>query len=207
LPNDHLLNPDDSVQGWPIEKGTLTVTAATGVAYVEIFGEGDDVCHVWIEYPPENGGSVQRVVTLSEQDLRSRLPEAKRKGKLRVEVRSLGGGCLEIDDFAKTCSKEVATLKIPSAVPGLPKTAFRGKKLGHSAMEGSEAHEFVFASALRQDRVMSRVVVYHGLSVDGLEFVYDDDSRQLFGKKGGKPGGDVYELGKSYLLSHLNPRE
>jgi len=184
-----------------MEKGSLTVTAATGVAYVEIFGEGDDVCRAWIEYPPENGGPAQRVVTLSEQELRSRLPEAKRKGKLRVSVKSLGGGSLDVDDFAKTCSKEVACLKIPSAVPGLPKTAFRGKKLGLSAMKGSEAHEFVFTSALRQDRVLSRVVVYHGLALDGMEFVYDDDSRQLFGKKGGKPGGDVFELGMSFPCS------
>jgi len=42
--------------------------------------------------------------------------------------------------------------------------------------------------------VLSKVVVYHGSAVDGMEFVYDDDSRQLFGKKGGKPGGDVFDM-------------
>ncbi|KAK4156447.1 putative peptidase family-domain-containing protein [Chaetomidium leptoderma] len=193
LPNDPVLNPDDSVQGWPMD-GSLTVTAATGVSYLEIFGEGDDVCHAWIEYQPENGGSVHRLVSLSEQELRGRLPEAKRKGRLRISVKSYGGGTLDIDDFAKLCSKEAACLKIPSAVPGLPKTAFRGKKLGLSQMEGSETHEVVFTGALRQDRVLSKVVFYHGLAVDGMEFVYDDDSRQLFGKKGGKEGGDVFDM-------------
>ncbi|AEO60225.1 hypothetical protein MYCTH_2309250 [Thermothelomyces thermophilus ATCC 42464] len=194
LPNDPVLNPDDSVQGWPMENGTLTVTAATGVAYVEIYGEGDDVCHAWVEYQPENGGPVLRSVSLSEHDLRARLPEGKRKGVLRISVKSYGGGSLVVDDFSKLCSKEAACLRLPSAMPGLPKMAFRGKKLGLSQMEGSEAHEVVFTSALKHDRVLSKVIVYHGLAVDGMEFVYDDDSRQVFGKKGGKAGGDVFDM-------------
>jgi hypothetical protein len=212
LPNDPVLNPDDSVHGWPMEGGTLTVTAATGVSYVEIYAEDDDVCHAWIEYPPENGGPVHRMVSLSEQELRGRLPEGKRKGRLRISVKSYGGGALDVDDFTKLCSKEAACVKIPSSVPGLPKTAFRGKKLGHSQMEGSEAHEFVFTSALRQDRVLSSVVVYHGSAVDGIEFVYDDESRQLFGKKGGKEGGDVFDMGMcrtppSCFLSEKGPEK
>lgn len=207
LPNDPVLNPDDSVQGWPMD-GTLTLTAATGIAYVEIFAGDDDLCHAWIEYPPENGGGVHRTVALTEQDLRSRLPSSspssgpsnnntkgKEKEKLRISVKSYGGGTLDVDDFSRLCSKEAACLKLPGALPGLPRTAFRGKRLGQSAMEGSEAHEFVFTSALRQDRVLSRIVFYHGSAVDGLEFVYDNDSRQLLGKKGGKEGGDAFDMG------------
>lgn len=207
LPNDPPSNPDISVQGWPSEGGTLAVTAASGVAYLEIFAEGDDVCHAWVEYTPtDNGSGIRRLVSLSEQDLRSRLPEGKRKGKLRISVKSFAGGALEVDDFGKLCSKEESCLKLPSAVPGLPKSAFRGKRLGHGRMEGSEGQEFVFTSALRQDRVLSRIVFYHGSAVDGLEFVYDDDSRQLFGKKGGKEGGDVFDMGTfrpSYLMCIL----
>ncbi|KAK3941195.1 putative peptidase family-domain-containing protein [Diplogelasinospora grovesii] len=191
LPNDPSLNPDDSVQAWPVDGGVM-VTSSTGIAYLEIYGEGDDVCHHWVEYPAENG-SIQRHVQLSEQELRNRLPESKRKGKLRICVWSLGGGELDIDDFKKLCSKE-STLKLPSAVPGIPKTAYRGKKLGNSQMEGSQPHEFLFTSTLRQDRVLSRIIFYHGFAVDGLEFVYDDDSRQLFGKRGGKEGGDAFDM-------------
>ena len=206
LPNDPVLNPDDSVHGWPMEGGALAVTAATGVAYLEIYAEGDDVCRAWIEYPPENGGPVRRLVSLAEQDLRAKLPEqgGKRKGRLRLSVKSYGGGSLEIDDFSKLCSKEAACVKIPSAVPGLPKTALRGKKLGLSQMEGSEPHEFVFTSVLADHRVLSRVVFYHGFAVDGIEFVYDDDSRQLFGKKGGKEGGDSFDMGTNTPL-HIPP--
>ncbi|KAL1844092.1 hypothetical protein VTJ49DRAFT_4944 [Mycothermus thermophilus] len=194
LPSDPNPNPDPSIQGWPLDKGFLVVTSAAGIAYVEIFAGNDDICRAWIEYLPLNGAPTQRSVSLSDQELRERLPEDKRKGRLRISVKSLGGGCLDIDDFGKACSKEASCLKIPSAVPGLPKTALRGMKLGMSQMEGSKPHEFVFTSALRQDRVLSKIIVYHGFAVDGLEFVYDDDSKQLFGKKGGKPGGDVFEL-------------
>ncbi|KAL2268120.1 hypothetical protein VTJ83DRAFT_2966 [Remersonia thermophila] len=194
LPSDPSSNPDPSIQGWPFDKGSLTVTSAAGIGYVEILAGDDDLCHAWIEYLPSNGGSPQRSVTLTEQELRDRLPEDKRKERLRISVRSLAGGSLDIDDFAKMCSKGASSLKIPSAVPGLSKTAFRGMKLGLSQMEGSQPQEVVFTSSVRQDRVLSKILVYHGGALDGLEFVYDDDSRQLFGKRGGKPGGDVFEL-------------
>ncbi len=164
------------------------------------------MCHNWIEYPPENG-SVQRQLSLNEQDLRSRLPEDKRKGILKVSAKSIGGGTLDIDDFHKLNSKD-SSLKLPGSmkipqggpmvpgVPGMAKMAYRGKKVGFSQMEGSEPQEVVFNGALKQDRVLSRVICYHGVAVDGLEFVYDDDSRQLFGKSGDKEEGDSFDMGR-----------
>ena len=196
LPNDVMLNPDDSVHAWPVEGGNVVATAATGIAYMELLVDGDDLCHHWIEYQTENGG-IQRQVVLSEQELRSRLPENQRKSKLGLSIKSLAGGELNIADFGKLCSKE-SSFKLPSSIPGMGKTAYRGMKLGFSQMEGSQPHELVFTSSMRQDRVLSRIIFYHGFALDGMEFVYDDDSRQLFGKKGGKPGGDVFELGTSF---------
>ncbi|KAK0610463.1 putative peptidase family-domain-containing protein [Bombardia bombarda] len=192
LPNDPVLSLDDSVQAWPLEGAHLMVTAATGVAYLELYGDGDDVCHHWIEYQNDNGSTLRQVL-LAEAELRNRLPEEKRKGSLKIYVKSHGGGGLEISDVRKLCSKE-SYFRLPSVVPGMGKIACRGKKLGASRMEGTERHELVFTSAVRQDRVLSRLVFYHGLALDGIEFVYDDDSRQLFGKQGGKQGGDVFEM-------------
>jgi len=194
LPNDPVLNSDDSVQVWPVESGAVVVTAATGLGYVEIYGDGDDVCHHWLEYPAENG-SIQRQLLLNEQELRNRLPEEKRKGNLKICLKSLGGGSLDIDDFKKLCSSKESCLRLPGGVPGLGKTAYRGKKLGFSQMEGTEQQEVIFTSSLRQDRILSRIIFYHGFAFDGIEFVYDDDSRQLFGKRGGKPGGDTFDMG------------
>ncbi|CAF3474880.1 unnamed protein product [Fusarium graminearum] len=187
LPNDPPMNADASVQAFPVESGNILVMAATGVFFVEIYAEGDDVCHAWIEYPIDQG-MPSRQVTLSESELRGRLPDKKRKGAMKISVKSYGGGSIDIDDYKKFVSKE-SLVKLSSG-----KNGFRSQKMGCSKMDGTQPTEAVFTSATKQDRVLSRVVVYHGMAVDGMEFVYDDDSRQLFGKKGGKEGGDTFEF-------------
>lgn len=189
LPNDPPMSPDGSVQAFPVENGNVLVMAATGIFFVEIHADGDDVCHAWIEYPTDQG-TPSRQITLTESELRGRLPEKKRKGSLKISVKSYGGGSLEIDDYKKFTSKE-SLIKLSNG-----KSAFRSQKLGSSKMDGSQPTDAIFTSAVKQDRVLSRVVTYHGMAVDGMEFIYDDDSRQLFGKKGGKEGGDTFEFGK-----------
>ncbi|UKZ76095.1 hypothetical protein TrVFT333_003791 [Trichoderma virens FT-333] len=152
LPNDTPTNPDESVQAFAIDGGNVLAVAQTGISFIEIYGEGDDVCRAWIEYIPDNNSPIQRQVTMIEQDLRARLPEAKRKGRVKVSVKSHGGGSLDIDDFKAFASKQ-SSVKLPGG-----KVAFRCKSLGESKMQGSEPHEVVFTSALKQDRVMSRVI-------------------------------------------------
>ncbi|KAM0429868.1 hypothetical protein ACHAQK_010985 [Fusarium lateritium] len=189
LPTDPSLNPDGSVQAFPVENGNILVMAATGIFFVEIFADGDDVCHAWIEYLSEQGAP-SRQITLSESELRGRLPEKKRKGPIKISVKSYGGGSLDIDDYKKFTSKE-SQVKLSNG-----KNSFRSQKLGSSEMDGSQPTEVVFPNASKQDRIVSRVVVYHGMAVDGMEFFYDDGSQELFGKKGGKDGGDTFEFGK-----------
>ncbi|KAH6653752.1 putative peptidase family-domain-containing protein [Truncatella angustata] len=191
-PNDPVLNLDNSVQAWPVEDGKVLVTAPTGVSYLELYPEGDDLCHTWIEYPAENG-QVQRHLTLTEKELKERLPEDKRQAKLKVCIKSHGGGNLDIGDFGSLSSKSSA-LKLSFAVGPIGKFAFRGNKLGMSQMEGSEPQEFIFTSVKKQERVLSKIVFYHGFAFDGMEFFYDDESSQLFGKRGGKPGGDTFDM-------------
>jgi hypothetical protein len=43
---------------------------------------------------------------------------------------------------------------------------------------------------------MIQVRVYHGFALDGIEFFYEDATSQLFGKRGGKPGGSEFNLGQ-----------
>ncbi|ORY60899.1 putative peptidase family-domain-containing protein [Pseudomassariella vexata] len=193
LPNDPLLNPDASLQAWPVEDGKVQIIAPTGVSYLEIFPEGDDVCHTWIEYPAEKG-TLQRIIVLTEKELLNRLPENKRQSsKMQISIKSHGGGNLDIADFRTLCSKASA-LKLSFGPGPLGQTAFRSYKLGLSQMEGSEPHEFVFTSFKEKNRVLSKIVFYHGLAFDGMEFFYDDNSSQLFGKRGGKAGGDTFDM-------------
>ncbi|KAI0121657.1 putative peptidase family-domain-containing protein [Xylariales sp. AK1849] len=192
LPNDPLLNSDESVQAWPVEDGRVVVMAPTGISYIEIYPEGEDLCRTWIEYPTENG-QAQRNITLTEKELRERLPEDKRQSKVKICVKSNGGGNLDVNDFGVLCSASTS-MKLNIGIGPLARTAHRGNKLGLSQMDDSEPHEFIFTSVKEKKRVLSRIVFYHGFALDGLEFFYDDNSSQLFGKRGGKRGGDAFEM-------------
>ncbi|EOD45045.1 putative zinc metalloproteinase protein [Neofusicoccum parvum UCRNP2] len=105
---------------WTADNANILITAETGIAWIELYPQGDDVCHTWIEYLQNDGNMAgPRLLTLTEADLRAKLPADKRKKPLKLEVFSYG---------------------------------------------------------------------------DGIEFFYDDDTSQLFGKRGGQPGGSEFKL-------------
>ncbi|KEY64388.1 hypothetical protein S7711_06417 [Stachybotrys chartarum IBT 7711] len=187
LPNDPPVNADDSVQAFPTEGGSVLASATTGIVFVEIYAEGDEVCHAWIEYATE-GGPPQRQISLTEQDLRARLPETKKKSRVKVVLWSHGGGSLTIEDFKKFASKE-SSVKIGSG-----KVAFRSKRVGQPKSSDGDSHEVAFTSAVKLERVLSRVFVYHGTGIEGLEFIYDDESAQMFGKGGDRRNSDIFEF-------------
>ncbi|KAG5983870.1 hypothetical protein E4U55_006855 [Claviceps digitariae] len=176
LPNDAPRNADHSAHAFATEPGTIIATAATGISHVEIFGDGDNVCHAWLEFAMENG-PVQRQLALTEQDLRARLPEAKRKGRMSISIKSHGGGSLTITDFSEFTSKG-AMVKL-----GGSKMAFRSQVLDAAKTEGDEQQDLVFTSAVNKDKVMSQVIAYHTSALHGLEFVYDDNTSQLMGER------------------------
>jgi hypothetical protein len=192
LPTDPPRQNDDSVQVWPVDNGNVIVTAAAGVAYVEIFTQGDEFCRTWQEFGDGNGnGPIQRQVVLTEQELRYRLPEDKRKSKLKLSIKSCAGGSHEVEDFGLLASK-ASRVKFSNG-----QLAFRSSKLGLSQMDGSRPEEVVFDSTLYQTKLMTQVRVYHGYALDGIEFVYEDSTSQLFGKRGGQPGGSEFNLGEN----------
>jgi hypothetical protein len=166
------------------------VTAGSGVAYLEIFTQGDDLCHFWQEFGDGNGnGPIQKQVILTEQELRGRLPENRRKAKIKLSIKSIAGGSHEVEDFNLLASK-ASRVKLPNGQP-----AFRSSNLGLSQMEGSQPEEVVFWSAIQQTKLMTCVRVFHGFALDGVEFVYEDSTSQLFGKRGGQPAGSEFNLG------------
>lgn len=193
---DKIPYPDGTVHGWTVEKDKLLITASSGLLCTEIFAEGDDFCGTWIEYPRD--GHMVRRATLVEAELRDRLPEDKRRSKMKIIVRSMAGGELVIDDLHQLCTK--SSLKLTSGP--LSKLAYRSTKVGSSQLKDSEPQEVVFSNAVASiNRILTSVTVYHGNAVDGLEFHYDDGSSQLFGKRA--TGGDRFIMGKSLVLSPL----
>jgi len=61
-------------------------------------------------------------------------------------------------------------------------------------MEGSQPQEVVFDSAIQQTKLLTQVRVYHGFALDGMEFVYEDSTSQLFGKRSEKSGPSEFNL-------------
>lgn len=180
LTSDMPLNSDESIQVWTVDNGTILVTAATGIAFIEIFTDGDDICRQHLEYIDGNGPSgPPRQITLTEADLRSRLPDDTRKRKIKLEIHSAGMGKHVVEDVSALNPKS-ARVKLPNG-----QVAFRGGKLGFSQLEGSQPHEVLLSSVTDQRKLLMHVRVYHGFAMDGIEFFYEDRTSQLFGKRSG----------------------
>lgn len=194
LPSDMPVLPEENIMVWAVEKGSALVTSSTGISFVEIYVEGDDLCRHWIEYVDKaNGPSIApRQITLTEQEIRTRVGEANKTKKLRLKIFSVGQGEHEIDDFSQHVGSKGVGIKLPGGRYG-----FKGSKLGFSQMEGSQPQELILHSASEKHKLLTCVRVYHGFALDGLEFVFADGETQLFGKRGGKDGGDEFYLDAS----------
>jgi len=191
LPTDPSVPPEDSIQVWAVDKGAALVTASTGIAFIEIYTEGDELCRHWIEYlDPASGssGGAPRQITLTEAELRAKVGEANKNKKLKIKIFSLGQGDHEVADFAQHVSKD-SKLKLPDSRIG-----FRGSKVGFSQMDGTKPQEVLLRSSHEKRKLLVAIRVYHGFALDGIEFVYEDGENQLFGKKGGKEGGDEFPI-------------
>ncbi|KXS93529.1 hypothetical protein AC578_2188 [Pseudocercospora eumusae] len=194
LPTDQASHPDSSVQVWTVENNTALITAATGVAWIEIYPDGDDVCHHWIEYLEQ---SAPRQINLTEQVIKDQLPAEKKKRKIRLQIFTCGGGELDVPDLSKLYTSD-SKVKLPDGRPG-----FKGTKLGHGAMQGSKPQELILGhcekkqwgvAGEKKSRLLLSVKVYHGDCLDGIEFCYEDGKNELFGKRGGRPGGSDFAL-------------
>ena len=197
LPADVPLNIDDSVQVWPVDNGKVLVTAPTGIVFIEIFAEGDDICHAWIEYSNNEGGvsgGFSRQVMVSESDLKARLPDEKRNKRIKLVIHSAGQGYHTVEDFGQLKSKS-SIVKLPNGQSG-----FRSGKLGASKQEGSQPEVVILESALVQTKLLTSIKVFHGFAIDGVEFFYEDSTSQLFGKRGGNAGGSEFMFGKQFRV-------
>ena len=195
LPTDSNLGNDDGVQVWPVDNGKVVVTAPSGVAFIELFTGGDEFCRAWIEYSNSDGGpsgTLPRQVVLAESDLRARLRDDKKHDRFSLSIHSAAQGSYKIDDFGKFKSKG-SIIKLPNGQPG-----FRGSKVGSSTQEGSRPEQVLLESALIQTKLLTSIKVFHGLAVDGIEFLYEDSSSQMFGKRGGTGIGGEFIFGEIF---------
>lgn len=220
--DDQPWSQDDGIQYYPIGNGRVLCTAASGISFIEIHLDGEDVCKHWIDYTniDPRGSGLPRQVILTDADIRAKLPEDKRKQKVRLEVFAGSSKSLSIPDLADVLSKshviilpplrqapkkdEGLTMNAINSVAGLGRSldtrqAFKGKKLGLSQQQGSQPQQVILDSVSLHTKLLTSVKVYWGFALDGIEFCYEDGQSQLFGKRGGKPGGDEFLFGKCTL--------
>ncbi|KAB8221306.1 putative peptidase family-domain-containing protein [Aspergillus novoparasiticus] len=192
LPGDAPMSSDDSVQVWPVENGKILITATTGIAFLELYAEGDDVCHNFIEYinTESSSNGLPRQVTVTENELRQRVFGTDKEKKKDIKLTAFSGalGSHTVDSIIDLKSKQ-SVVKLPKG-----HTGYKGSKLGFSQMEGSQPDQLLLDCAFASTKLLTSIRVYHGAAVDGLEFFYEDATSQLFGKRGGKPGGDDFVL-------------
>ncbi|KAF7114077.1 hypothetical protein CNMCM5793_007057 [Aspergillus hiratsukae] len=192
LPSDAPVSSDDSVQVWPVENGKILFTASSGIAFIELYAEGDDVCHNFIEYLNSESSSngLPKQVTVTESELRQRLfgNEKEKKKNIRLAVFSGALGSYTVDSIGSLKSK-LSLVKLPKGQSG-----YKSGKLGFSQMDGSQPEQLLLDCAFVSTKLLTSIKVYHGLALDGLEFCYEDSTSQLFGKREGKQGGDEFIL-------------
>ncbi|THC88543.1 hypothetical protein EYZ11_012011 [Aspergillus tanneri] len=192
LPGDAPVSSDDSVQVWPVENGRILITASSGIAFIELYAEGDQVCRSFIEYvnSESSNNGLPKQITVTENELRQRVfgNEKEKKKKTKMLITSAALGCRTIDSIDSLKSK-LSLVKLPKG-----RTGYKGGALGFSQMEGSQPEQLLLDCAL-STKLLTSIKVYHGSALDGLEFFYEDATSQLFGKRGGKPGGDEFVLG------------
>ncbi|KAJ5827092.1 Mannose-binding lectin [Penicillium robsamsonii] len=192
LPSDASPTSDDSVQVWPVENGKILFTASSGIAFMELYAEGDTFCHNFIEYlnSESSPNGLPRQVAVTESELRQRVygTEKEKKKNIRLVVYSGSLGSYTVENIGDLKSKN-SLVKLPKSQSG-----YKSGRLGQSAMEGSEPEELLLECAFIKTKLLTSIKVYHGYAVDGIEFCYEDATSQLFGKRGGKPGGDEFVL-------------
>jgi hypothetical protein len=190
------INGDGSVQVWTVDpsQGGVIATSKSGIAWIELFTDGEELCHYWKEFP-EQDNQYQRQVQLDEQTLRSLLPREKQKSRLKVEVFSAGGGKHVVEDYSQLANQKQSRVKLPDGRVG-----YLSGKLGYSQMEGSQPQQIIFEYAHIQTKLLLSIKVYHGLAMDGLEFIYEDATSQLFGKRGGSSSTFDLDTRKGELL-------
>ncbi|KAL8774983.1 MAG: hypothetical protein Q9209_000462 [Squamulea sp. 1 TL-2023] len=189
-PADNFISGDESVRVWAVENGKVIVTAPTGIQFVEIYSDGDDICHNWIEYSNVDGlsNSPPRQVVLTEDDVLSRLAPDRPHKQIKLCIHSVGQGSHTVEDFSQLRSKS-SVVKLPNG-----QTGFKSSQLGTSQQAGSRPEQVILQSAIKQTKLLTSIRVYHGFAVDGMEFFYEDSTSQLFGKRGGQPGGSDFFL-------------
>ncbi|KAL2809811.1 putative peptidase family-domain-containing protein [Aspergillus granulosus] len=197
LPNDPPMSSDDSVQVWPVENGKIVLTATTGIAFVELYAEGDQVCRTFIEYlnSESTSNGLPKQVTITESELRQRVFGTDKEKKKQIKMSIFSG------TLGKFTVDSINTLKSKNSQVKLPKgLGFRGCKLGISRLAETQPEQLLLDCAFQSTKLLTSIKVYHDAKLHGLEFFYEDATSQLFGNKAGNADDFVLDTRRGEIL-------
>lgn len=129
---------------------------------------------------------IEREALLLESELRERLPQDCRSKSMKLKIYSAGQGRAIIENFSATTGSKV---QLPNGYG----VAFKSSSFGLSETPGSQPQE-IFLHTLTPGRMLTSVRVFHSYALDGLEFMYEDSSSQLFGHRENGKEGETTEV-------------
>lgn len=170
IPYDPLIRDTSRPNLYPFFEGVFA-KSDTGIYLVEIHVDNFSRGH--FEYPT----SPIKEILLSEDRLLSQLPEKYRDRDKNIKLRILavGGEQIEIDNYRKFIS-ESHFIEDGNSRSML----FKCNKLGG---DGGKEQVVVFPP----DKKIIKVIVFSGRALDGIDFIFNDNSVLTFGKHGGNP--------------------
>jgi hypothetical protein len=171
LPTDpiHPGQPD-SLQIYAVENG-LVVSSSSGVTLILIYT--GDTYRTFIEYTSKP----EREVMIQEEFLRSKLPDVPKNAPITLKIFSASQGETVVEDFQAARNMKVQ----------LPKghgTAYMSAVFG-AATPDSQSQEVILQSITTGSLLTGIRVFHNSTGLEGLEFLYEDTSSQLFGSRGG----------------------
>ena len=157
----------DNPQVYAIENG-IVAGAQSGIVLVEICTNGLYRAHREFTRP-------EREVSLPEDDLRGSLPDGHKTRPMKLRIYSAGQGKTVVEDFLTAKSSKV---QLPNGYG----VAFKSSSLGRPKAGGSEPQQLILHT-VTPGRMLTSIRVFHNSALGGLEFMYEDSSTQLFGRR------------------------
>lgn len=158
----------------------LVACAQSRIVLVEIYADGVYRTHREFTNKPE------REVALLEDDLRRSLTDGQSLKSVKLSIYSAGQGKAVVDYFSATRSAKVL-------LPNGYGVAFKSSPLGISGADGSH-HQQLILHTVTPGRMLTSIRVFHGSGLGGLEFMYEDSSSQLFGRRDSAEDGEEIEV-------------
>ncbi|KMU79660.1 metallopeptidase [Coccidioides immitis RMSCC 3703] len=181
-PSDPPACPNRSLHVWPVDAGKIVLTSMAGIAFIEIFADGDEICTAYFDYMNGdlgNSNGMPKQITITEDGIRARLPDNRRKAtRLKLVIFSSSLHSHIVEDLSRLKSKD-SLVKLSNNQVG-----YRSNMLGTHSFPGSVSEDLILDFAVIQTKLLTSLKVYHDpFSISGIEFCYEDATTQFFGNR------------------------